>query len=320
MKISFIIPVYNAAEYLNKCVDSIFQSDLEDGQYEIILVDDGSTDNSVAVAQQICAAYSQVSWYTQKNQGSSVARNAGIGHAAGDYVWFVDSDDYLDSSQLKGIYNDINVHQGLDLYAIQLQIIDGETIRKECSQPSLKHNAILKGRDAVLRGYQPSSACALICRLEWLKNNTLKFYPGISHQDVEFTMRAMALAKTVYFSKYTPYLYFKHSGSVSRAQNAEKLYFYMIGDMYVALSYKKFAESLSDSVLKSYIAKWSNSILVNLLLSLKRASNPLIDRNFKERVISDLKVHRAYPVRGPFFSGKIYLLSKLLNIKYFILS
>jgi hypothetical protein len=89
----------------------------------------------------------------------------------------VDSDDYLDSSQLKGIYNDINVHQELDIYAIQLQIIDGETIRKECSQPSLEHNTIMKGRDAVLRGYQPSSACALICRLEWLKNNNLKFYP-----------------------------------------------------------------------------------------------------------------------------------------------
>jgi glycosyltransferase involved in cell wall biosynthesis len=101
MKISFIIPVYNAAEYLNKCVDSIFQSDLEDGQYEIILVDDGSTDNSVEVSQQICAAHSQVSLYTQKNQGSSVARNAGIVYATGDYVWFVDSDDYLDSSQLK---------------------------------------------------------------------------------------------------------------------------------------------------------------------------------------------------------------------------
>jgi hypothetical protein len=159
----------------------------------------------------------------------------------------------------------------------------------------------------------------LICRREWLKNNNLKFYPGISHQDVEFTMRAVSLADNVYFSEYTPYLYIKHSGSVSRAQNAEKLYFYMIGDMYVSLSYKKFAEDLSDASLKSYILKWSNSILVNLLLSLKRAQNPLIDKSFKEKMIKDMESHKAYPVEGSFFSWKMYLLSKLLNIKQFII-
>jgi glycosyltransferase involved in cell wall biosynthesis len=313
MKISFVIPVYNAAKYLNKCVDSIFQSDLEDGQYEIILVDDGSTDNSVEVSQQICAAHSQVSLYTQKNQGSSVARNTGIDHATGDYIWFIDSDDFLDSSLLKNIYNDINAHQQLDIYAVQLKIIDGYNTQKECVQPLLAHNIIMKGRDAVLNGYQPSSACALICRREWLKNNNLKFYPGISHQDVEFTMRAVSLAGNVYFSVYTPYFYIKHNGSVSRAQNAKKFYFYMIGDMYVSLSFKQFAVSLTDPALKTYIVKWSNSIILNMLLSLRWNNNPLIDQMFIHKMLSDLRQHGVYPVYGPFLTWKQYILCPYIN-------
>jgi glycosyltransferase involved in cell wall biosynthesis len=281
MKISFVIPVYNAAEYLNKCVDSIFQSELEDGQYEIILVDDGSTDDSAEVAEKICKLHNCVSLYIQKNQGSSVARNNGIEHVTGDYIWFVDSDDYLDSSQLKKIYDDIDNHQTLDIYAIQLKIIDDNVTKLECVQPSVKHNSILEGRDAVLSGYQPSSVCALICSLPLIKENKLSFYVGISHQDVEFTMRAMSLARSVYFSDYCPYIYVKHSGSVSRAQNAERLYFYMIGDLYVSLSYKKFANSLKDEELKNYIVKWSNSIILNLLLyTLKRNNNPIINQAF----------------------------------------
>lgn len=316
MKISFVIPVYNVELYLNKCIKSICNSELPDTELEIIMVDDGSTDNSVEVAKQICQQYKNTMLLEQENQGSSVARNAGIEKATGDYIWFIDSDDYLDSSLLGRIKNDIIENNFPDIFAIQLKLIDGKTTRIECSQQKIKHNVILKGRNAILSGYQPSSACALICKRDFIKKHQLKFYVGISHQDVEFSMRAVALAKNIYFSDYQAYIYIKHSGSVSKPKTVEKQYFYTIGDMYVALSHQKFIETLEDKELQDYILRWSNNILFNLILSIKRSNNPLIDKNFRKKVLTDMKSHGVFPLQGPFVSWKVLLFSKLLNIYY----
>lgn len=318
MKISFVIPVYNAELYLNKCIKSIYNSELPDKELEIIMIDDGSTDNSVEVAKQICQQYKNTILLEQENQGSSVARNAGIEKATGDYIWFIDSDDYLDSSLLGRIKNDIIENNFPDIFAIQLKLIDGKTTRIECSQQKIKHNVILKGRDAILNGYQPSSVCAIICKKDFIKKHQLRFYVGISHQDVEFSMRAVALAKNIYFSDYQAYIYIKHSGSVSKPKTVEKQYFYTIGDMYVALSHQKFIETLEDKELQDYILRWSNNILFNLVLSIKRSKNPLIDKNFRKKVLNDMRNHGVFPLQGPFTSWKIWGLSKLLNLRYII--
>jgi hypothetical protein len=87
----------------------------------------------------------------------------------------------------------------------------------------------------------------------------------------------------------------------------------MIGDLYVSLSYKKFANSLKDEELKNYIVKWSNSIILNLLLSLKRNENPIVDKGFKEKVIKEMREHQCFPIKGPFFTIKSLILSKILN-------
>ncbi|WP_278583130.1 glycosyltransferase [Prevotella nigrescens] len=313
---SFIIPLYNAEEYIAKCIDSIILSDLKIGEYEIIIVDDGSEDKGTDIVFSYCKSYPFVQYIKQANQGSSVARNAGIEKATGDYIWFVDSDDYLDSALLGKIKNDIIENYFPDIFAIQLKLIDGKTTRIECSQQKVRHNVVLKGRDAILNGYQPSSACAIICKKDFIKKHQLRFYVGISHQDVEFSMRAVALAKNIYFSDYQAYIYIKHSGSVSKPKTVEKQYFYTIGDMYVALSHQKFIEILEDKELQNYILRWSNNILFNLVLSIKRSNNPLIDKNFKKKVITDMKNHGAFPLQGPFTSWKIWLLSKLLNLRY----
>jgi hypothetical protein len=129
-------------------------------------------------------------------------------------------------------------------------------------------------------------------------------------------MRAMSLARSVYFSDYCPYIYVKHSGSVSRAQNAERLYFYMIGDLYVSLSYKKFANSLKDEELKNYIVKWSNSIILNLLYTLKRNNNPIINQAFINKMLFDLFGHKVFPVKGPLMTWKQYIISLYINLYF----
>ncbi|MDY4218226.1 MAG: glycosyltransferase [Prevotella sp.] len=312
-KISFIIPLYNAEKYITKCLDSIISANLND-DYEIIVVDDNSTDKGAEIVKKYCQKDNTIQYIFQQNQGSSVARNTGIERATGDYIWFVDSDDYLDSALLRNIKDDIIKNNYPDVFAIQLKLIENGNTRIECVQHKVKHNIILKGRDAVLNGYQPSSACATICRRTFLNKNKIRFYIGISHQDVEFTMRTIALAETTYFSDYKAYFYIKHHGSVSQPKTTEKQFFYTIGDLYVALSFQKFAKELEDYILADYILRWSNNMLVNLTLSLKQKKNALFTNEFTDRVLQEMRKYDAFPLHGPFLSWKISLLSKYLNI------
>jgi len=318
VKISFIIPVYNAELTLQKCVESIFGSQLADEEIEIVMVDDGSRDNSVAVAQQICLQHKNAVLIRQENHGSSVARNAGIARATGDYLWFVDSDDYLDKTVLHEILGEITRNGCPDIHVILMTcLVNG--VKKQASEVGvLPHNVVITGKQAVLNGYMPGSVCGMLCKKAFVDAHNLKFYVGISHQDVEFSMWAMALASSVFFSDYNAYVYVKHEWSVSQAQTAEKLYFYIIGDLYVGTSFRQFSTTLSDAELSNHILRMGNNILAGMIMSLRRHKSSLVTRDFVDKVIDEMESKGAYPLHGPFLSWKIWLMSRLLNCKWYV--
>lgn len=102
-KISFIIPIYNVKQYLQECLLSIINQNIPESQYEIICIDDGSTDTSQDIVDQICKDYTNIKVIHKMNGGLSSARNAGLKIALGEYIWFVDSDDFIANACLYGI-------------------------------------------------------------------------------------------------------------------------------------------------------------------------------------------------------------------------
>ena len=102
-KISIIVPIYNVEKYLKRSLDSLVNQTLED--IEIILVDDGSTDNSHKIAEDYKENYSNVLLVTKENGGLSDARNFGLQYASGEYIAFIDSDDYVESQMFERMYN-----------------------------------------------------------------------------------------------------------------------------------------------------------------------------------------------------------------------
>lgn len=104
-KISVIIPVYNVEKYLRQCLDSIVEQTLED--IEIILVDDGSTDSSLKICKEYAQKDNRIKVFEQQNQGAGAARNRGLGLAQGNYLYFMDSDDYINQDALEKLYTKI---------------------------------------------------------------------------------------------------------------------------------------------------------------------------------------------------------------------
>lgn len=115
MLLSFIIPVYNCEQYLGRNLDIIYGSDLDVDDFEIVLIDDGSSDSSAIICQWYVAEKGNVVYLSQKNQGPATARNTGLNSAKGEYVWFVDADDKIEASIIPRLKSIITADKKTDL-------------------------------------------------------------------------------------------------------------------------------------------------------------------------------------------------------------
>lgn len=197
--------MYNVEQYVAQCLEScIHQVDFDQSAYEIIIVNDGSTDNSLTIAAKYRNEYpSLIKILDQKNTGLSGARNNGVSIASGDFVWFIDSDDWISEKSLSILVpylkeeNDMIPIGGVHVKE------SGMHDRKKPFSEIRK----MSGIDAFLNKAEIKQAAPYcIFRKEFLKMNNLKFVEGILHEDLEFCPRATYLAKTL---TYLPYpLYF----------------------------------------------------------------------------------------------------------------
>ena len=102
MKISIVVPVYNVEKYLDRCIKSLLNQSIE--EYEILLIDDGSKDNSGKMCDEYQRRDSRIKVFHKENEGLGLTRNYGMNQAAGEYILFVDSDDYIAQECLKDLY------------------------------------------------------------------------------------------------------------------------------------------------------------------------------------------------------------------------
>lgn len=321
MKLSIVIPAYNVEHFLLRCVTSIIDSDLPRSEYEVIIVDDGSSDNTINEASELSKKYDNISVFSQTNQGQSVARNLGIREAKGEYIWCVDGDDYI-NSELLGIFDLMNSKSPIDIIAVQLTKVreNGDFVGVECDQPKLTHNVIMKGRDAIINHYNPSSVCALIIRRSFIEKNNLLFYEGITHQDVELSYRLMAHANDVIFTNYAPYIYVLHPNSTSQSLNPQKKIKYLSDEIVIINSFTKLAAYFEDSdpALSQVILERVRNIHFGMVLNLHKFKKKYTPLGINAAVLNNMRDAELYPIRCNFNNWKKNLFKILLNQKWFV--
>src|SRR5690606_37960744 len=126
MKLSVIIPVYNVEKYVAQCLDSVLDQNFEPNDYEIIVVNDGSTDGSLAIVQDYANKHKHIKLIDKKNGGVGSARNCGMDHAQGKYIYFIDSDDYLIPNCLNVLVDTCERHK-LDVLTFLFTIFSSES-------------------------------------------------------------------------------------------------------------------------------------------------------------------------------------------------
>lgn len=318
VKLSIIIPVFNVEDYVEKCYSSISE-DFDRSQYEIIFINDGSTDQSLSVINNIAKNNSNVKVVSQINQGLSVARNTGLSVAAGKYIIFLDSDDWLNFSVIWDLML-FAIKKDLDLLSYRLEYFDKNSISigKRPKHP-LEYFKIHTGKQVLIQGFQPSSACLFLYSLKFLNDNKLRFYPGISQQDVEFTTRIMLYAQSVYFSDLVCYNYRRYLGTTSMPNSNLKLEKYLNDTIIVASLMKRNLESigLNEQDVLNAIVKNYNSVTWNLIWRFL-AFPKEVSFEYKMKCINELRLKSLYPIKGN-LKSKFQVLINYIFFSEFVL-
>ena len=220
-RISVIIPVYNTGKYIKKCVDSVIAQNYEN--YEIIIVNDGSTDNSEEVIQDYVSKYPQIIMsFKTENNGLSAARNYGIRKATGDYICFVDSDDYLSND----LFEELKVYMEKSYDLIKYKLIsvdeegseiarfDGPVFENKSGEEAFN---LLYGTDTML---QP--AWLYMYKKSFWDEYHFKYPVGKYHEDFAVTTLIMLRAKKVVSTDIYGYNYVQSSHSITRGNEERK--------------------------------------------------------------------------------------------------
>lgn len=215
--VSVIVPVYNVEKYIARCLESLVNQDC-DCRYEIVIVNDGTKDNSMEIVSRFAEQYDFIHIFSQKNSGVSVARNTGITNAKGRYIMFVDSDDYVSPSYISVLYNTAEAY-GSDIAQCNYRnVFDGND--GGMNNFILHKKGVFEGKkvfgevlmDITVRSYIWNK----IYRRSLFTNNDIYFPVGMCFgEDISVMPQLFYHADKVSFSNETLYYYAHHAGSVT---------------------------------------------------------------------------------------------------------
>ena len=286
MKLSFIVPIYNTADYLLKCIDSLLNQDISHSNYQIILVNDGSTDNSLEICKMYKEKHANIILLSQSNAGQSSARNLGMTKAEGDYIWFVDSDDFIEHNCVAECL-DICCRQDLDVLLFCADEIDENknTIKQRQHFTESQISAVFSGKHFLTSKQYFNCIPFYIYRHQFLKEQNIRFSEGIYHEDNEILPKIFYAAKRILGYNKVLYHVNLRPNSTTRSINPKK-----------AFDLIKVARSLSDYMVKQVaqedypifcdlISRAVNASLLNTLFIDKENSKQLKQEWYHNRDI-----------------------------------
>lgn len=243
--ISIIVPVYNTSEFLSRCLDSILNQTYKN--IEIIIIDDGSTDNSLRIIKKYAKRNSAIKYFTQDNCGQATARNKGIKYASGEYIMFVDSDDYVSNDFCEVAYNSIhNNHSEItffDMYAGRNNSFQKITF-------NLNEGYVSK-EDALATAIDSSFPVNKIYKLSLFNN--INYPEGVKYEDLYTTYKLINAAQRVSYVKKALYYYVQRSNSTVHHFTTQSMTDYFNANQQLFIFFKENYPKLSKKMIRSVL-------------------------------------------------------------------
>jgi len=289
-KISVIVPVYNTEKYIEKCLDSILMQEYDN--YEIIVVNDGSTDNSKKIIEKYEKKYPEkIKFFSKENGGLSDARNYGVSKAMGEYLCFIDSDDYIAKDLFKSLEKYIDNEIDLIKYKCilvdenykEIEKIDGPNF--ECDTGEGGFNKLCF-HDKLIE-----PAWLYLCRREYFIENNFEFPVNKYHEDFAIIPFMIISAKTVVSTDIYGYYYVQSANSITRNGNAEKTKkrAYDMLEHYDNLIKKLSEKNFQKITLDNFKVYISNCLILKFEELPKKYQKEYIKEIKKRKIIDNIK-------------------------------
>jgi len=306
MKLSIIIPCYNVEKYLSKCIDSVISNDIKD-KYEIILVNDGSKDNTLDIIKEYEKKYPNIiRFIDQKNKGLSGARNSGIDIAKGEYITFLDSDDYVDSNMYIKLLEKAS-EDDYDIITCGVRMVyDNSKLNQDVdvgfSSDCNSHNEVKN----IMYNFYPAACNKLFKRSLFKK---LRFKEGIAYEDVECMYRLLPSVNKIGRIDGYYYNYIQREGSITYTFN-EKLYD-IVNNMNGLVEYYK-DNNIYDEYKEELEYVYVRYLYATFIRRLAKCKDKKKFNEGVDTVINNVKERFPYYRKNKYLTGK-----KGLYLKYF---
>lgn len=283
-KISIIIPVYNSEKFLSKCLDSIKNQTYK--KFEVLCINDGSTDNSLEILNKYSKSDNRFKIINKKNEGVSIARNLGIKKAVGQYILFVDADDYLNLNALEEMVNLIDKYK-TDFVRCSYKVINHNSYEKK-----IKYNGLYtlnkNLRDELIKDILKQEfgtyLWLLIINKDFIVNNKIYFEDELYvHQDLEFYINLFKHAKNIYFSNIHTYNYLINENGSKSYKNTER-------NIISNINLSKILKSKLDNSFYEYINELSAVLILPSLYFLYKNDKAAV-KNIYYKLINNSDFH-----------------------------
>lgn len=266
MRISVIVPIYNTEKYLNRCIDSILSQTLND--IELILINDCSTDNSLDIINSY-KIYDNVSIIDPEEKlGPGGARNIGISHAQGEFICFIDSDDYIDKTMLETLYN-IATRGKHDIVDCKFYHEGLGREMKTTSNQALGKLDLSKKRELILHS---GFVWGKIIRTSIIKNNNISFREKVSYEDIDFIREVIVNCNKVYSTDKLLYFHTDNINSLTNTDDVNIKIYHKMASMEALCNYfitnnlyNDYRDELTYIVYKTY------SVILDYVMKLDSA-------------------------------------------------
>lgn len=316
MKFSIIIPVYKVEKYLHECVDSVLNQNYKD--FEIILVDDGSPDRCPQICDDYAARYATVRCLHQANGGQSSARNAGLSVASGEYVMFVDSDDYLINAEVLGLLAEKTEGEPDIVHYKNVEWFESDGHIEDCRFDYKVQTASKDIADVycelIDKDAYYNSAWSKIIRRNLLTENGIGFESGILGEDNEWYYHVVMVAQTLVLVDEPLYVYRRRKNSITTTVTPKNLadQLYVI-EKWVNITRDKGQDRRADVVRGSLAKQYCSALIICSHLSGAEKFLPklreykfLLEYTKTRRVVVFRKLVALLGIRGTIALLKVY--------------
>jgi len=305
IQLSIIVPIYNTEKYLGRCLDSLLRQDLSSNQYEIIVINDGSQNDSEEIVNSYIPQYQHISYIEPENTGSFETRNVGITLARGKYIYFVDSDDYISKHVMGKVISFMNKEE-LDIFGFGIIKTTKSSIPTPPIEKSLKDITIYKGQTYISKFNFLNESGWLVINLDFLRSHNIIYPPGAGFPKGLFTVQLLYYSKRVAVIPDNIYADFEHPSSIlpnpSPEQDRNLLKSYeSTTDEY--MRFRKTVE-LENTLSASGLERIRSKSISYIFFMLIRAVKSTLSIKEIRQLLRSLKSKNYYPIKG--FMGSDY--------------